>query len=49
MTINYKKEYINSLLAYISYANMNGSKDGDVQWENLVNMDLLDPLNTEIF
>ena len=45
--INYKKEYINSLLAYISYSNMNGSADGDITWDNLINTDLsIEPAKT---
>lgn len=42
--INYKQEYINSLLSYISYANMNGSEDG--KWSDLLNKDLI--LNADV-
>lgn len=48
MTI-YKKEYLQSLLAYISYANMDGSTDGKVQWASLINEDLSIPANAIIF
>lgn len=38
--VNYSKEFIQSILAYFSYVNMDGSSDGDITWGNFKNEDL---------
>lgn len=47
--INYNNEYIKSILSYITYINMDGSKDGKIVWENLINRDLSDENTTGLF
>lgn len=42
--VNYTKEFIQSILAYFSYVNMDGSKDKDIEWDNLKDVDLSDTL-----
>lgn len=39
---NYSKEYILSLLTYVSYINMNGVMINNVQWDDYINKDLTD-------
>lgn len=43
--VNYSKEFIQSILAYFSYVNMDGSADGDITWLNFIGEDL----STDIF
>ena len=43
--VNYSKEFIQSILAYFSYVNMDGSTDGDITWLNFLGEDL----STDIF
>ncbi len=47
--VNYSKEFIQSILAYFSYVNMDGSKDGNIQWDNLKDVDLSDTLGNVRF
>lgn len=42
---NYSKEYILSLLTYVSYINMNGSVIDDIQWDDYINKNLIDSNN----
>lgn len=47
--INYNNEYIKSFLSYITYINMDGSRDGDLFWANLINEDLSIEATTNAF
>lgn len=42
--VNYSKEFIQSILAYFSYVNMDGSSDGNIKWDDLKDVDLSNTL-----